>query len=158
MLDVVEADVWGGRQERRRTPKHRRDLPTPPQAERQPAAEEGQADVSGQEWSNSDLFNRQFSSAKVFLLDFFFLTTTTRASHICYFLTYICRTHFSLRHHQRQPLMGTFPLMFPVRLKPKLKTDLPSFQPIRVPIFKCFILVTSRLCCIFHFEEFVQFR
>lgn len=48
MLDVVETDVRGGRQERRWTPKHRRDLPTPPQAECQPAAEEGQADVSGQ--------------------------------------------------------------------------------------------------------------
>lgn len=45
---MVETDVRGGRQERRRTPEHRRDLPAPPQAERQPAAEESQADVSGQ--------------------------------------------------------------------------------------------------------------
>lgn len=36
--DVAEADFRGGRQERRRTPEHRRDLPAPPQAERQPAA------------------------------------------------------------------------------------------------------------------------
>lgn len=78
VLDVVETDVRGGRQERRRTPKHWRDLPTPPQAERQPAAEEGQADVSGQKWSNRLV-----------------------ASHICYFLTRIWGTRFRLRHHQR---------------------------------------------------------
>lgn len=45
---VVETDIRGGRQERRWAPQHRRNLPTSPQAERQPAEEESQADVSGQ--------------------------------------------------------------------------------------------------------------
>lgn len=44
---VAETDLRRGRQERRRQSEHRRGPPAPPQAQRQPAAAESQADVQG---------------------------------------------------------------------------------------------------------------
>lgn len=45
--NVAETDFRGGRQEWRRVPEHRGDLPASSQAERESASQEGQADVPG---------------------------------------------------------------------------------------------------------------